>query len=100
MTKRRAPARELLRWDLKTNRLFTADPAFAGQPWKRASYLCPLLCPVVAWRGRLHDLGRGLRHWWPVWAVYSIGGKRLGMVWACGAQLIQKEVELTSKDGA
>ena len=73
---------------------YTADKTLAGQNWQRNSFLLPLPWPFARGRAALHELARPVRRLWPVWWVYSIGGKRLGRVWATSEVLIQKELEI------
>ena len=63
----------------------------AQQNWERASWLAPLL-PLPC----LHEFGRKLRGWFPVWWILSIDGKRKTPMLGYGAALIRREVELVS----
>jgi len=68
-----------------------SDAKFAGQNWRRRTYLVPL--PVCS--ARLHELARVLRSWWPLWFVFNANDSQYhGLVWATGNRLIQKELSL------
>ena len=87
---------------VKGDRLYSADSAFAGQSFSRLSFLLPLPCsdPAGGRQAQLHETGRRLRSWWPLWWVYAAKSPYglLGAVWGWGNGLIAKELELTAND--
>ena len=75
---------------------FCAQPKYAGQKWARASFLAPFFCPKPL-QAKIHAKLKFARVFWPLWVCYAPSGERLGVLWAWGEKLIEKEIELVSK---
>lgn len=84
---------------LTNRKVYSPDKMFAGQAWKRASFLTPVPCPQK-WREALHEASRRWRNIWPVWIVYAVSGQRLGVVWATGQKLTTEELRLNRGQNA
>lgn len=67
----------------RDNTVMSDDPHFAGQSWRRASYLVPVPCPKH-WLVALHNWARPFRSGrliWPLWVCYHADTYRYLGAW-------------------